>query len=63
VIAQLDILRGGLRNRQPTNRKLSVHFQKVDSAAVLRKLATIRAERKEVRDEIKSPNESEIHID
>jgi hypothetical protein len=51
-IRQLDILRGGIRIAMTTIRKLSPN-QKVDTAAVLPKLATIRAEAKELRDQIR----------
>jgi hypothetical protein len=50
MIRHLDLLRGGLRIAISTIRKMK-HGQKVDAAAVLRRLALIRAEAKEVRDD------------
>lgn len=46
VIDQLDILRVGLRIAMTTIRKLKTN-QKVDSSALLRKLATIRGQAKD----------------
>lgn len=54
VIRQLDILRGGLRIAITTIRKMGSH-QKIDPAPVLRRLALMRAEAKEVRDAITRP--------
>jgi hypothetical protein len=50
VLRQLDLLRGGLRIAMTCIRKMK-HNQKVDADAVLRRLALIRAEAKEVRDD------------
>lgn len=47
VIRQLDVLRGRLRIAMTTIRKMN-HGDKADADAVLRKLAQIRAEAKEV---------------
>lgn len=52
VIRQLDILRGGLRIAMTTIRKLQAK-QKIDVDPVLRRLALIRAEAKEVRDAVR----------
>jgi hypothetical protein len=52
VIRQLDILRGGLRIAMTTIQKMKDN-KKVNTDAVLRRLALIRAEAKEVRDAVK----------
>jgi hypothetical protein len=49
VLRQIDIVRGGLRIPMSTIRKMKPN-QKVDTAAVLRKLGAIRSEAKGVMD-------------
>lgn len=52
MIRHVDILRAGLRIAMTTIRKMQTK-QKVDADALLRRLAVMRAEAKEVRDAIR----------